>query len=114
MSRMDEIAARLKAATPGPWRYVPDTCNVDSEPNAGGITSESWWLAKMEPDTETDAVADGEFIAHSRSDIEYLTARLAVLSDALAFYADAANWKSPSTGLAAEYDRLPSPIAADG
>lgn len=32
---------------------------------------------------------------------------------ALAFYADPANWKSPSTGFALQYDREPSPVEKD-
>ena len=32
---------------------------------------------------------------------------------ALAFYADPANWKSPSEGFALQYDREPSPVEKD-
>lgn len=35
------------------------------------------------------------------------------LREALAFYADAANWQSPSTGFALQYDPEPSPVARD-
>lgn len=36
------------------------------------------------------------------------------LRTALGFYADPRNWKSPSTGFAAQYDPEPSPIKAAG
>jgi len=37
----------------------------------------------------------------------------ALLADALAFYADEQNWRSPSRGFAAQYDPEPSPIDRD-
>ena len=37
-----------------------------------------------------------------------------LLADALAFYADPNNWRSPSTGFAAQYDPEPSAIQRDG
>lgn len=36
------------------------------------------------------------------------------LTDALAFYANTDNWRSPSTGFAAQYDPEPSPVSKDG
>ncbi len=35
------------------------------------------------------------------------------LKEALRFYADEANWRSPSRGFAAQYDPEPAPVAAD-
>jgi hypothetical protein len=34
-------------------------------------------------------------------------------TDALAFYANPDNWRSPSTGFAAQYDPEPSPVDKD-
>ena len=35
------------------------------------------------------------------------------LNKALAFYANSANWQSPSRGFALQYDPQPSPVSAD-
>ena len=37
----------------------------------------------------------------------------ALLAEALAFYADSNNWRSPSSGFAAQYDPEPSPVQCD-
>ncbi len=39
---------------------------------------------------------------------------ISLLADALAFYATPSNWRTPSTGFAAQYDPEPSPIERDG
>ena len=39
--------------------------------------------------------------------------RIVALEEALAFYADSKNWRSPSSGFAAQYDPRPSPVSED-
>jgi len=39
--------------------------------------------------------------------------RIKALEEAVAFYADSKNWRSPSSGFAAQYDPSPSPVRAD-
>lgn len=46
-------------------------------------------------------------------EIDYLNREVQRLTNALQFYADADNWKSPSQGFALQYDRQPSPVEAD-
>jgi len=79
-SREQEIAARLAAATPGPWRVAgkreregfveghilcPDECDASGER----------MLASTNYHYHDEA--DQQFIAHSRSDMEWLLAQLA-------------------------------------
>lgn len=46
-------------------------------------------------------------------EIDYLNREVQRLTNALKFYADADNWKSPSQGFALQYDRQPPPIETD-
>ena len=73
MSRLDEIKARVEAATPGPWpkdyvynaiRHISRNCDfIESD-----IDPEFGWLY--------GPVDDPTFIAHAREDIPYLLAEV--------------------------------------
>lgn len=87
MDRTEEIRERLSKATKGPWVYdksrdTHDSCihTADAKEEYGYIgtgrgcvvgSSEWIWIED----------ADGEFIAHARSDIEYLLAEIDRLKD---------------------------------
>lgn len=82
VTRLEEIRARLNAATPGPWRTSwrgidPDVVSIE-----GGICHAE--------DCDCDgpdlvlAEADAAFIAHAPEDIAFLLARVAALKAALA------------------------------
>ena len=48
-----------------------------------------------------------------RDELRKLIARAERYQEALEFYADPANWRSPSEGFALQYDREPSPVEKD-
>jgi hypothetical protein len=105
MMGLGEIRARLEAATPGPWRLVTaiDTWGdgdldeltdpvVESETATLARNGEPLYVCQLSYDglsatVAHDRKADGEFIAHSRADIEKL---LAVAEAARAYLA--ARW----------------------
>lgn len=65
MSRLDEIEARLKAATPGPWHFV----------RAGGITAGIEWIAQVFNRRDEDfpnAANNAALIASAPADIAAL------------------------------------------
>lgn len=82
MSRIEEIKARLNAATKGKWIYdksrnTHDSCvHVEGskeeygyiKPDRGGVIGSSEWIWIKD--------ADGEFIAHSKDDIEWLISQV--------------------------------------
>ena len=73
MSRIEEIKARVEAATPGPWEF--------SEPNlivAGDPDDPGWWgeVASVS-DSYFNNTVDADFIAHARADVPYLLDELA-------------------------------------
>lgn len=89
-ARIQEIEAREKAATPGPWRwtvYHPEISLLSMEPGHPVVlTSIENDLATsingvLEPLSPMDSRA--QFIAHSRSDIPFLLQALKVYRDAL-------------------------------
>jgi len=70
MSRLDDIKARVAAATEEPWEYFPDGRTV-----CGGPTLE--YIAEMfgamgHPTHQADA----RFIAHARADVPWLVQRV--------------------------------------
>ena len=65
--RLEEITARAKKATPGPWHANPSM-----------VCTEEHWLLKTEQDTPGGwfEEEDAEFIASSRQDVPDLVAAL--------------------------------------
>lgn len=80
MGRLDEIRARLEAATPGPWETFGFEVN--------GVKSR---LNKVKPARDNHSFThislshdeDAEFIAHAPEDIAYLLAEIERLTDSL-------------------------------
>ena len=72
--RLEEIRARVEAATPGPWYPQPGYV-MRSE---SGVHPEVCLMCGPEHTGvgSSDAVSDGAFIAHAREDIPYLLDRL--------------------------------------
>jgi hypothetical protein len=95
MDRIDEIQARVDAATAGPWEW-----NEHHELQSTTAETESYFGSPVEPVTIiiTDSGFyppedhDRPFIAHARSDIPYLLARVRELEAGLAEYANDDNW----------------------
>jgi hypothetical protein len=67
--QLDDIDARHKAATPGPWKRSEDYSDILAP---DGSQLASYWLA-----------GDGEFIAHARQDVPALVAEIRRLQAAL-------------------------------
>lgn len=92
MTWRDEIRARLKAATPGPWEHV--------EPNAdeGDIRVQAYHHHKRTVIHDCDAVAwklkpeDAAFISQCPTDINRLLEALSVAMEALEYYAPSPDW----------------------
>jgi len=70
MSRLDEIKARVEAATAGPWHYVHGY-------GFGGSTGP----LRLEGDGET--TPDKRFVAHARQDIPYLIEQFEIAKELL-------------------------------
>lgn len=68
MSREQDIAARLEAATPGPWHLSADRETITQTSH---ITRDVWTI----PRTHEDMA----LIAHAPADLAYLLARIATL-----------------------------------
>ena len=66
--RIKEIKERMEKSTPGPWFKTKDCYVVQTN----HITRDVWTIADCLHDPEND----GHFIAHSRSDIEFLVKAL--------------------------------------
>lgn len=104
MKRLEQIAARLEKATPGPWAYAYEyTCLVaiskTREPYTEGTKgSPSGFGGEAELDLDSGinnddkSEANGQFIAHSRADIETLLEVVKMQREALEFYANERNW----------------------
>lgn len=95
MKKLDEIEARLKAATPGPWGHddghvlVKGDCGFQSTPSQYHWECPEDGYNIPEP---MDADNDCEFIANAPTDIAYLIARVKKLEGALEKYADKDRW----------------------
>jgi hypothetical protein len=91
-NRIEEIEARLNAATPGPWtvEYETDCCGepeypyaivgpsndgVKRSPHKPGTPFYDTWHNKASEIAELN-IADADFIAHSPEDIAYLLSAL--------------------------------------
>ena len=84
MIDLDAIAARANAATPGPWTYH-DGCGYVEVPPCGAIEFKPGWersvhfLARVHNnhvEGEDGLGFDGAFIAHARTDVPALIARV--------------------------------------
>lgn len=111
--RLDEIQARLSAATPGPWKAQ----NLEQEHGHGGI----FWVSVDRPDeiktvAEVDAnddgveaiwrFADAEFIANAPADIAFLLAELRKAREALGRVEEVAarlHWEADNANEGAKY-----------
>ena len=84
MIDLDEIERRANAATPGPWTYH-DGCGYVEVPPCGAIEFKPGWersvhfLARVHNnhvEGEDGLGFDGAFIAHARTDVPALIARV--------------------------------------
>ena len=69
MSKLDEIKARLKAATPGPWKHI-ETCGCSGEVTIFECYDERDRLPVPQ------VVNNAEFIAHAPEDVAWLIKEL--------------------------------------
>lgn len=88
MNRLDEIKSRLANATAGHWEYdssrdthdsciyvegaTPDEYGYIDVYSGGGVVGSSEWICIKEN--------DGQFIAHSKADVEWLIQEVERLS----------------------------------
>lgn len=80
MTRLEEIEARLAAATPGPWFRSPEGgLRLDGmstvrarEGNRPVARIRAVDRAELQDDPDAQTEADAEFIAHAPADIAYL------------------------------------------
>jgi hypothetical protein len=92
------IAARANAATPGPW------CTDNTEIYQGSeYRADAFWVGETCRVDGPDAPADAEFIAHARTDVPALLARVAELE------AQAATTRATTLREAAEHTRQTCP-----
>jgi hypothetical protein len=91
MMNLDEIERRANAATPGPWTYH-DGCGYVEVPPCGAIEFKPGWersvhfLARVHNnhvEGEDGLGFDGAFIAHARTDVPALIARVRELETQL-------------------------------
>jgi hypothetical protein len=89
MIDLDEIERRANAATPGPWTYH-DGCGYVEVPPCGAIEFKPGWersvhfLARVHNnhvEGEDGLGFDGAFIAHARTDVPALIARVRELEE---------------------------------
>lgn len=78
--RLDEIKSREKAATPGPWEHRVDWDAVDEYSPSVEFC---WGISKVSEDGFTGSVADGLFIAKSRTDLPFLVQALEIATQAM-------------------------------
>lgn len=93
-TRLNEIRARVEAATPGPWRVIDTEHMIEGTPDQSipclhivkpedeeGDNEHGFYFAEAEIITEMDAnLVDATFIAHARQDIPDLLAEVGRLS----------------------------------
>lgn len=89
MDRLIEIKLRMEKATPGPWvynkdRHTHDSCIYKADAKDkyryisnedGGVVGSSEWIWIKDE--------DGEFIAHARTDIDFLLTEILKLKSQL-------------------------------
>lgn len=77
MSKVDEIRARLAAATPGPWVVEPVETGRFARSEARVVASGGYVLLGLGDGEAGQArVPNAEFIAHAREDMPHLLAAL--------------------------------------
>ncbi|WP_082146161.1 MULTISPECIES: hypothetical protein [Burkholderia] len=80
--QLEEIEARCKAATLGPWvSYVEGR---DHESGSNFIMTGPEWARSDDIELSGAAVADQDFIAHARQDIPLLVSEIRRLREVLA------------------------------
>lgn len=75
--RLDEIQARVEAATPGPWEVTQEGWSVISA--ACNICGTYHNHSMHDGGRTWDAQPDADFIAHSREDVPFLLAEVSKL-----------------------------------
>ncbi|WP_338640970.1 hypothetical protein [Burkholderia pyrrocinia] len=79
--QLNEIEARCKAATPGPWvSYVEGR---DHESGSNFIMTGPEWARSEDIELSGATIADQDFIAHARQDIPMLVAEVRRLKEML-------------------------------
>lgn len=83
--RLAEIAERAEKATAGPWEFDLDNVGATYEIGFGITTARSGWTLIHIPcrAQDSDSAANGEFVAHARTDIPALVAEVRRLREAL-------------------------------
>jgi hypothetical protein len=77
--RLDEIQARLDAATPGPWKLFGTLAQWESEEDLSFGPDDA-----PEVGTVSEGLGDADFIANAPADMPYLLAELRKAREALA------------------------------
>ena len=77
---LDAIEARANAATPGPWTFLPDQ---RLERRGLGILGPSFERVALMPEPAGAHPADALFVAHARTDVPALVARVRELEAAI-------------------------------
>lgn len=90
MTTVDQIRARVEAASPGPWR-IDEASRLH---RATTLVDQHTWIGEVRaPD------ADENLIAHSRADLEYLLKLLDATQEAMTERATEADyWKKSAIG----------------
>lgn len=88
MKRLEEIEARVNAATPGPWEWE------DTERQRWGVTAKGLVANKGDVIHADDFYLDGkerdlDFISHSRDDIPFLLDKLKRAQEIIQYGRDA-------------------------
>ena len=84
--RIEEIRARVEAATPGPWERKGDIIWHEYEPN------EPFSGPPLVVRDDHIAGGNADFIAHVREDIPYLLARIEELEATIFWLRDGLEW----------------------
>lgn len=88
---IDEIQARAKDATPGPW-FTGWDLDATNDPNdlgivafnRGGVVGSMFVCSTCHSSTIQQAIKNAEFIAHARTDVDTLIAEVSRLKEELA------------------------------
>lgn len=83
-ARLRSIRRRLRAATPGPWRY--DGCSVTDQRRTGDSFSMEWipnGIAVSDERVNMRIDADAELIAHAPADLAMLVAEIERLREVI-------------------------------
>jgi hypothetical protein len=99
--RLDEIQARLDAATPGPWKLFGTLAQWESEEDLSFGPDDA-----PEVGTVSEGLGDADFIANAPADVSYLLAELRKAREALGRVEEVAarlNWEADNANEGAKY-----------